>query len=85
LSVEESSSTIGPGTYIDISNPRYSSMSKNLLKYSVDREIRMAHGADSLPFGSASKRFEQNYFRSKEGPGPADYETYNNSNVMSKK
>jgi hypothetical protein len=55
------------------------------LKHAVDREIRVAHGISSLPFGSTGKRFHRCYFYPKEGPGPADYETYDNSNTVSKR
>jgi len=68
-----SNPNVGPGTYIDINNPINSSVTKNLLKYAVDKGIMMAHGLESKPFGIGERRFDKNYFMPKEGPGPADY------------
>eukprot|EP00826_Nyctotherus_ovalis_P005620 TRINITY_DN11277_c0_g6_i1.p1 TRINITY_DN11277_c0_g6~~TRINITY_DN11277_c0_g6_i1.p1 ORF type:complete len:399 (-),score=83.75 TRINITY_DN11277_c0_g6_i1:8-1180(-) len=65
--------SVGPGTYIDVNNPFNSSVTKNLLKYAVDKGIMMAHGLESKPFGVGGKRFDKGYFTPKEGPGPADY------------
>ena len=71
---ESKNPKIGPGSYIDVNNPIYSSVSKNLLKYAVDRGIMMSHGLELKPFGIGDKRFERSYFLPKDGPGPAYYE-----------
>ena len=42
----------GPGSYIDISNPQHSSVSKPLLKFSSDRTFAEAHGIKLGAFGS---------------------------------
>ena len=60
----------GPGTYIDINNPLYSSVSKPLLKFSSDRTFAEAHGIKLGAFGTNSKRFEKGVFDGKNGPGP---------------
>lgn len=52
----------GPGAYIDINNPLYSSVSKPLLKFSSDRTFAEAHGIKLGAFGSNSKRFEKGIF-----------------------
>ena len=64
----------GPGTYIDINNPLYSSVSKPLLKFSSDRTFAEAHGIKLGAFGTNSKRFEKGVFEGKNGPGPGHYD-----------
>ena len=76
---QNDNSNLGPGAYIDINNPIFSSMTKNLLKYSVDKNIMIAHGLNNIPFGSGERRFDRGCFIPKEGPGPADYEIDENS------
>ena len=63
----------GPGQYIDISNPHHSSVCKSLLKFSADRGFAEAHGVKIGPFGSNTQRFSGNYFSTREGPGPGQY------------
>ncbi len=60
----------GPGTYIDINNPQYSSVAKPLLKFSSDRTFAEAHGIKLGAFGSNTKRLEPGVFKPKDGPGP---------------
>jgi hypothetical protein len=64
----------GPGTYIDINNPLFSSVSKPLLKFSSDRTFAEAHGIKLGAFGTNSKRFENGVFDGKNGPGPGHYD-----------
>jgi hypothetical protein len=64
----------GPGTYIDINNPQFSSVSKPLLKFSSDRTFAEAHGIKLGAFGSNTKRFEKGPFDPKETPGPGLYD-----------
>lgn len=64
----------GPGTYIDINNPLFSSVSKPLLKFSSDRTFAEAHGIKLGAFGSNTKRFEKGVFDGKLGPGPGHYD-----------
>jgi hypothetical protein len=64
----------GPGTYIDINNPLFSSVSKPLLKFSSDRTFAEAHGIKLGAFGTNSKRFEKGEFEGKIGPGPGHYD-----------
>ena len=64
----------GPGTYIDINNPHYSSVAKPLLKFSSDRTFAEAHGIKLGAFGSNTKRFEKNEFSGKDGPAPGQYD-----------
>ena len=64
----------GPGTYIDINNPLFSSVSKPLLKFSSDRTFAEAHGIKLGAFGTNSKRFDKGVFEGKHGPGPGYYD-----------
>lgn len=64
----------GPGQYIDISNPHHSSVCKNIINYFNDRGFAERQGVKLGPFGSKEDRFENNYFKSKDGPGPGEYE-----------
>ncbi len=64
----------GPGQYIDINNPLFSSVSKPLLKFSSDRTFAEAHGIKLGAFGSNTKRFEKGVFEGKHGPGPGHYD-----------
>lgn len=64
----------GPGTYIDINNPLFSSVSKPLLKFSSDRTFAEAHGIKLGAFGTNTKRFEKGEFDGKNGPGPGHYD-----------
>ena len=49
---------IGPGAYIDINDPHNSSLNKTLLRFSSDRQFKLAYGIDqSKPFGSTTERF----------------------------
>jgi|LauGreDrversion4_2_1035121.scaffolds.fasta_scaffold122188_2 hypothetical protein len=64
----------GPGTYIDINNPLFSSVSKPLLKFSSDRTFAEAHGIKLGAFGTNTKRFEKGVFDGKMGPGPGHYD-----------
>lgn len=64
----------GPGSYIDINNPLFSSVSKPLLKFSSDRTFAEAHGIKLGAFGSNTKRFEKGEFVGKLGPGPGYYD-----------
>ena len=50
--------TVGPGAYIDITNPVNSSFSKTLLKLKTDRVLSNAYGFESKPFGTSSERFK---------------------------
>ena len=63
----------GPGTYIDVNNPIYSSVTRGILKFATDRGIMQAQGLASGPFGSTSERFNRGVFEPKSGPGPAHY------------
>jgi hypothetical protein len=47
----------GPGSYIDINNPQFSSVTKPLLKFSSDRTFAEAHGIKLGAFGSNKDRF----------------------------
>lgn len=64
----------GPGSYIDINNPLFSSVSKPLLKFSSDRTFAEAHGIKLGAFGTNSKRFEKGVFEGKVGPAPGQYD-----------
>lgn len=55
----------GPGSYIDINNPIFSSVSKPLLKFNSDRTFAEAHGIKLGAFGTNSKRFEKGVFEGK--------------------
>jgi len=64
----------GPGSYIDINNPIYSSVTKGILKFATDRGIMEAQGLSSGPFGTTEKRFKNGAFDKKNAaPGPGDY------------
>lgn len=64
----------GPGAYIDINNPLFSSVSKPLLKFSSDRTFAEAHGIKLGAFGTNSKRFDKGVFEGKPGPAPGQYD-----------
>jgi hypothetical protein len=52
----------GPGQYIDMANPKNSSVCKNLLKLAADRSYAEANGVKIGPFGTSAKRFEKSPF-----------------------
>lgn len=71
-SAQSSSLQPGPGAYIDISNPRNSSVMKGMLKFASDRVITEAQGVASGPFGSTEKRFRPSHYKDCS-PGPGEY------------
>ena len=69
----------GPGQYIDVNKPQYSSVAKNLLKFSQDQMQAKAHGVQIESFGSKTEKFRDGgYFKPKLGPGPGDYSSEKN-------
>jgi Sperm-tail PG-rich repeat len=67
----------GPGQYIDISKPQYSSVCKPLLKLSQDRNFAEMNGFKIGAFGSNAQRFHKD--AAKDTPGPGTYNDAINS------
>lgn len=65
----------GPGAYIDVNNPKNSSLRNNGMTM-TDEERKLAEkgGARLGAFGtSTATRFENSWLKPKEGPAPGQY------------
>jgi len=62
----------GPGAYIDISNPKNSSLRSNgVIMTEEERRLAEKGGAHLGAFGtSTATRFENSWLKPKEGPAP---------------
>ena len=65
----------GPGSYIDVNNPNYSSVCKSLSKIQEDRQLAQSQGVKLGAFGSTTDR-NTFWAKPKEGPSPGQYDIH---------
>lgn len=66
----------GPGAYVDINDPRFSSVCKSLAKIREDRTLAESQGVKLGVFGSNTSRQKESWLNVKnENPGPGSYDT----------